>query len=365
MTRKEYLPDGYFDIFDVSQLPSTHQGAYVERGGKAIRTTTDQGFLCFGQYKRGYPLIPLQAVFSILIDNNTGDDRNILILDVYDHHSDRIIGKQLLTRKDFPKANEFCVFSFDFTPPSQDANMEFRIYYMGYAYILANKIAVIDPAKISIHDASEIPGALSGIPTPPPPSPPELPAPWKIAVIGNGQGTVTLRDIAPQVTSGKNFYQYGATFEIDTKGAIRDQTDDCYFIYLEWSKDSGNGKIVAKFSHQEGFVGVMFRESLHPDSRFIMLENQRILYRERPGGPVVESVLGDSKQSARGIRLARRGGTNKYFLGAFSVITDDDFLNNTQIPFQLAQQVYVGLAAGTSRATVNVGIAYKDKTEPQ
>ena len=125
------LPEGFLDIFPVAQLPSTHPEAYVEHGGKAIQRTEQQGFLCFGQYKKGYPTIPLKAFFSILIDDNSSDDRNILILDVYDHQIDRVIGKRLITRKDFPNAGEFSLFEFDFTPPGPDANMEFRIYYMG------------------------------------------------------------------------------------------------------------------------------------------------------------------------------------------------------------------------------------------
>jgi hypothetical protein len=157
-------PEGYLDIFSVASLPSTHPGAFVDRGGKAIRATTEQGFLCYGQYKKGYPTIPLQALFSIQIDNNTGDDRNILILDVYDHQSDRIIGKRLITRKDFPKQNEFCLFRFDFTPP-KDANMEFRVYYMGYSYVLVDKIAVINPAEVTVNSPTEIPSSTTVSPT--------------------------------------------------------------------------------------------------------------------------------------------------------------------------------------------------------
>ena len=80
-----------------------------------------------------------------------------MIIDVYDHNIDRLIGKRLITRKDFQKAGSFSLFRFDFTPPSRESNMEFRIYYMGSGYIRADKIAIIDPAKISITDASQIP----------------------------------------------------------------------------------------------------------------------------------------------------------------------------------------------------------------
>ena len=158
---RQRITDGFLDIFSVANLPSLLPDAFIERGGKAISTTKKPGFFCFGQYKKGYPTIPLQALFSILIDNNTSGDQNILILDVYDHYSDRVLGKRVITRKDFMKANEFCLFAFDFVPPSTDANMEFRIYYMGYAYILADKIAVIDPAKISIISVSEIPDIVA------------------------------------------------------------------------------------------------------------------------------------------------------------------------------------------------------------
>lgn len=158
--------EGYLDIFRAANLPSTHPQAIVERGGKAIRATTTEGFLCYGQYKKGYPTVPLQALFSVLADNNSADDRYILIIDVYDHASDRVLGKRVISRKDFPKANEFCLFTFNFTPPSKDSNMEFRIYYMGYSYILADKIAIINPAEIKVNNASEIPDSLTSIPTP-------------------------------------------------------------------------------------------------------------------------------------------------------------------------------------------------------
>ena len=151
------LPDGFFDIFQVFRLPSTLKQTFTEHGGKAIKATYDHGFFCFGQYKKGYPQQPLKAYFSILIDNNDFDDRNILILDVYDHDSDRVIGKQLITRKDFPERGKYCLFEFDFTPPSASANMEFRIYYMGHAYIRADKIAIVDPTKVIISTPSDIP----------------------------------------------------------------------------------------------------------------------------------------------------------------------------------------------------------------
>lgn len=168
------LPAGFLDVFRVASLPSTHPQVTFEDGGKGIHHTLQQGFLCFGQYKTGYPTMPLKAFFSIRIDDNRSDDRNVLILDVYDHHQDRVIGKRLLTRKDFPLANDFCLFEFDFTPPSMQANMEFRIYYMGAASVVADKIAIVDPQQRAITHAADIP--MPGYMPPPPPTPQPQPS---------------------------------------------------------------------------------------------------------------------------------------------------------------------------------------------
>jgi hypothetical protein len=214
------IPDGFLDIFSVAKLPSTHPGAFLDRGGKAIRATTQQGFLCYGQYKKGYPVSPLQAVFSILVDNNTADDRVILILDLYDHYSDRVIGKTLITRKDFSKANDFVIFKFDFTPPSTDAEMEFRIYYMGYSYVLADKIAVIDPAEVSIQDASEIPNPLTGQP-------------------GSSPGTLVIPDLLTNgqsagIIKGGAFTPEGYKITAERQGYIMYETDIKKNIRIEF-----------------------------------------------------------------------------------------------------------------------------------
>ncbi len=366
------LPDGFLDVFSVAMLPSTHSKAFVERGGKAIRTTTEYGFLCFGQYKRGYPVMPLQAIFSIQIGNNTMDDRNIFILDVYDHHSDRVIGKRVITRKDFEKAHEFCLFTFDFTPPSAQANMEFRMYYMGYAYVLADKIAVIDPSKVSVTQTSQLPASDVSESEDTDPEVIELeetqsglPDPWKIARIRNADGKVLQHNIiSAEINSGKGVLEYQAEFTIETTGEeSHGSADDLFFIYQKWSDRSANGKIVGTFPvRQQGFVGVMFRESLEPGAKFIMLENNRVLYRQKRGGGVTEKkILGTH---GRGFKLIRKKkGREQRFIVAFSKKpsgNSNDTDAHQSIKFRMSQEVYVGVAAGNSNATVKIGTSYKD-----
>ena len=148
--------EGFVDIADVATLFSTHPNVVAERGGKAIYTTTVQGFLAYGYHKSGLSAVPLQAVFSIMIDDNAHDDANILILDVYDQGRDRIIANKLITRKDFPKAGDFSLFKLDFTPPSASTDVEIRIFYFGNAYVCADKIGILNPAEAAGQTDAEL-----------------------------------------------------------------------------------------------------------------------------------------------------------------------------------------------------------------
>lgn len=149
---QKIFPDGFFDIFDVTLLPTTLSGAIIEQGGRAITASQEQGFLCYGQYQTEYPQMPLRAVFSILIDNNTTNNEDILILDVYDRLSDKVLGQRQVARQDFLYANEYSLFEVNFLPPLTEYGLEFRIYYLGWAYVRANKIAVINPDQASMAD---------------------------------------------------------------------------------------------------------------------------------------------------------------------------------------------------------------------
>lgn len=152
----EALPAGYLDLLYVAQFPSPHPQAVARPAGKVISATTSQGFLCIGQSRKEYPVAPLSAMFSISIDNNTLDDHCVLNLDVYDQRSDRTLSKTLLTRKDFPEANVFCLFRVDFTPPDPPAEIAVRMYYLGHADIVADYIAIINPDHITLQDVAAL-----------------------------------------------------------------------------------------------------------------------------------------------------------------------------------------------------------------
>lgn len=163
------LPAGFFKIYDVLRYPSAHPGTFIDiptfpsTGGsgtrpylryRAIRATTQPGFLVFGQYDNlvgagSGPAPTLAAVFSIIIDNNTFDDAYVGILDVTED-GNRVISKRILTRKDFPEAGKPVRFAVPFNlavgagPGPALTKLEFRLYYLGYTYMAIRFICIVD-----------------------------------------------------------------------------------------------------------------------------------------------------------------------------------------------------------------------------
>ena len=166
-----YTIDDFVEVFDVAKLYSTHPDIIEGEDYKAIPAapTEDQipGYLCYGQYVTGYPQQPLQAHFSMWIDDNSADDNVIAYIDVFDATSGESIAGQVISRKDFSVKNAYTLFTLDFTPLA-DSNLEFRIYYLGWAYLKANKIAIADPERVSLTSPDQIPDASPPSPTPTP-----------------------------------------------------------------------------------------------------------------------------------------------------------------------------------------------------
>ena len=122
--------------------------------------TEIEAILCSGNYVMNLPIIPLQAVFSLWFDTagyetDGTDVKHVVALDSYDSDSKQTLSQRRLTQADFflPVLDpvQKRLFRLDFTPPSPDAILEFRIYYNGSnRCLIADKIFVIDPAKVQL-----------------------------------------------------------------------------------------------------------------------------------------------------------------------------------------------------------------------
>ena len=156
--------DDFVDIFYVADLPSTHPNVIHTPKFKAVAADVSdeqtRGFLVYGQYVKNYPQRRFRAYFSVWIDNNSADEKLIAILDVFNATTGHTIAGIALNRQDFPVVNDYTLFAVDFIPPP-DAVLEFRIMYLGWAYLQADKIAVVDPNVVTLNSPDQIPAISS------------------------------------------------------------------------------------------------------------------------------------------------------------------------------------------------------------
>lgn len=272
------VKNGVYDIFYVYELPVLHSKARTDNKLRIIDNTSQQGFLCYGQRRSDYPIIPLQAVFSMAIKDNSKNDQVCLILDVYDHNSDRVIAKEVITRKDFRVANKIDMFTVDFIPPSLHAVLEFRIYYMGGSTISLDKIAVIN-ANIAVvvkqgqFSFSSIEHLLPQVPEEPQ-SPVVIPQPQlppqtdsnkpelRITKLGDSAGNIT-------------FTNQGFVFDVISLGS-QSFGDNVLFASI---KSPHRGKIVVRLNNPKRNIGIMIRNSLEHGENYIYLGSYTWKYR--------------------------------------------------------------------------------------
>lgn len=211
--------DAIIGSFKVANLPSQHPDVFYHRGGKAIKATTQQGFLSYGPYVTGCPAKSLDVYFCVYIDNNTADNRAILHLDVHDVFQKKVLADRAITRQQFPVAGQFTLFKLSFTP-TERSKLEFRIFYKGYAYVAANYIIVTDPAKIQLESPADIPDDIFSPvrpnprpePNKPQPQPEPKPQPQPV-----GPGTILhLPQMTPEIVKQQQGRNHGGTFNNGT-----------------------------------------------------------------------------------------------------------------------------------------------------
>lgn len=292
------LPQGFLDIFSAAALPSTLP---VEDhvGVRGIQASARQGFLVFGQYQTGYPVVPLHAVFEIAIEENVRNDAACLILDVYDHSIDRVIAKTVVTRKDFRIPEELCLFVLTFTPPSPQAQLEFRVFYLGGATIWIDKIAVTNPGDIVVMTPDQTPITL-------------LPDLMEVEDEAEEPGVPTplFRTSCWGLTSGEvTFGRDGFRFLFVQQGFSA--FGDSVVLYHLPCPD--RGKMVAKLLKPQENLGLMVRNAAQPGENYLYLDAFRYRYQtdgETRSFPLLPPDAGQSY-----LKIVRKGDV---FIGQVS-----------------------------------------------
>lgn len=99
-------------------------------------------FMVYGPYDSSVPVGPNTASYRLKIDNNTADNHAVVMIDVRDNTTGQVLGSQTVTRQQFSIAGDWVTFSLPFTLATAGDALEFRVYWMGGAYLKVDWVGV-------------------------------------------------------------------------------------------------------------------------------------------------------------------------------------------------------------------------------
>ena len=99
-------------------------------------------FMVYGPYDTSLPTGPNTASYRMKIDNNTANNNAVVSIDVRDNTNGAILASQTITRQQFSIAGDWVTFALPFTLATAGHALEFRVYWMGGAYIKVDWVGV-------------------------------------------------------------------------------------------------------------------------------------------------------------------------------------------------------------------------------
>lgn len=135
------LAAGWSQSWEAENLP--HHTGFAEGDGWAASVNSPPEHMVFGPYVN-VAVGSRMAVWRILLDNTTADNRGIVRLDVYDATTSEVIREVTLFRSAFPSAWTYEYFGLPFVvgPERSGHLFEFRTYYMGWSHARVDKIGL-------------------------------------------------------------------------------------------------------------------------------------------------------------------------------------------------------------------------------
>lgn len=104
--------------------------------------TDPVGYMSYGPYTTGVSVGSHVAAFRLMVDNNTVNNANVVMLDVWDATSAGPIASRQLTRSEWKAAFAYQVFELPFTLDVSRAGhaIEFRVLYQQTSYVRVERV---------------------------------------------------------------------------------------------------------------------------------------------------------------------------------------------------------------------------------
>jgi hypothetical protein len=149
-------PEGYPNLLWKAQDPQLgHLIGRADGDGWSANTAQDRpGWLQYGPYTNTVPVGLNTAIFSLAIDNNTVNNDPIVTIDINDATTQTQLAYYSVSRRDWlwPMAYHTFPLSFNVDPARAGHSFEFRVYWLGRAYVKEQGVTFVHLDPVSESD---------------------------------------------------------------------------------------------------------------------------------------------------------------------------------------------------------------------
>ena len=119
-----------------------HNTGRAEGGGWAAVVSDPAGAMIYGPYTPAVPAGAHVAAFRMMVDNNTADNLQVVLLDVWDATASQQLAARQLTRMEWKAAFAYQIFELPFVLDASRAGhaLEFRVWYQQTSYVRVERV---------------------------------------------------------------------------------------------------------------------------------------------------------------------------------------------------------------------------------
>lgn len=141
-TQRQLDTNASMETWEAEALP--HATGFAQYAGWAASVGYPTSALTYGPYTNSVPTGAHNAVWRMMIDNNTNPSPDTVVtLDVNDSEADQVLASRTLTWTSFAAPMAYQIFELPFTTTAAQLghHLEFRTWFAGKAYINVDKIS--------------------------------------------------------------------------------------------------------------------------------------------------------------------------------------------------------------------------------
>lgn len=198
--------DGMMLSWEAENLPAVI-GA-VDGDGRKATVDSPHHYMSYGPYTELVPAGSNTAAYKLKIDNITGENNEVVSIDINNYVTGENLAQKTIYRKDFATANAYQMFYLPFVSPASSC-LEFRVFYKGNAEIKLDYVGVTHSREgmLNAWEAENLPREIG-----------EVDADGVKAKIGDPEYCLSFGPYTNLVSGGSNVAAYRLKIDDNTSG---------------------------------------------------------------------------------------------------------------------------------------------------